>query len=55
MPITRKIEIEAWGDTEEDVELAIEEAQRRISGGNTSGCDRNDTGGFTFTITEEED
>lgn len=46
MPECRKIVIVARGDTEGDLELALEEALKRIRDGNLAGSDRNDEGGF---------
>lgn len=46
----RKIVIVARGDTEADLELALEEALKRIRDGYLSGSDRNDEGGFYFQV-----
>lgn len=43
------------GKTTSDVELAIEEALKRIKSGNTSGFDSNDSGEFNFQISGEEE
>lgn len=48
--LTAKIELH--GDTERDIELALDEVRRLVSEGYTSGHNRNDTGKFTFTISE---
>ena len=50
MPECRKIVIVARGDTEADLELALEEALKRIRDGYLSGSDRNDEGGFYFQV-----
>jgi hypothetical protein len=50
MPECRKIVIVARGDTEGDLELALEEALKRIRDGNLAGSDRNDEGGFYFQV-----
>lgn len=49
MALTQKIEIELNGNTEHDLELALEEALERIKAGNVVGHDSNDTGSFYFT------
>lgn len=43
------------GKTDSDIELAIEEALKRIKNGNTFGFDSNDEGSFTFQITGKEE
>jgi len=50
MPECRKIVIVARGDTEEAMEQAIAEAYKRIRGGNLSGADKTDDGGFYFDV-----
>lgn len=47
--------IQVYGNDEEDLQLALEEVTRLVSEGFTSGTDRNETGSFAFTITEEEE
>lgn len=47
----RKIEIEVWGDTEYDKQIAMEEAERNIAQGCLRGGDSNDTGGYYFNVT----
>jgi len=42
--------IEAVGDDEWDILVAIDEAKRLISEGCTSGFDRNDTGKYGFDV-----
>ncbi|TXG97635.1 hypothetical protein [Accumulibacter sp.] len=51
----RKIVIVARGDTEADLELALEEALKRIRDGYLSGSDRNDEGGFYFQVATHVD
>lgn len=53
MALTQKIEIELTGNTEADLEDALEEALRRIKDGNVTGHDSNDTGSFYFSSTTE--
>jgi hypothetical protein len=55
MPECRKIVIVARGDTEADLELALEEALKRIRDGYLSGSDRNDEGGFYFQVATHVD
>lgn len=45
--------IEFTGESDGDIELAIEAALESIRRGNTSGFDRNDTGSYTFSLTDE--
>lgn len=40
------------GQDEGDLEIAIAEVTRLIRDGFTTGMDRNETGQFTFTLTE---
>lgn len=40
------------GETEEDLNQAFEEAHRLIKEGFTSGYDQNDTGSYSFDLTE---
>lgn len=42
------------GETEEDLNLAFEEAGRLIKEGYTSGHDSNNTGSYSFDLTELE-
>lgn len=51
--MTMKLTIECEGVTINDIELALEEANKRFLAGNTSGFDSNDEGNFTFKLTEE--
>ena len=53
--ISRHIEIDLWGETKDDVELAFEEAVERLAAGCVSGLDRNETGGFIFTNVPSEE
>lgn len=50
---SRTIEIFVTGNTESDLELAIEEATQRIKDGYLSGADKNETGSYSFDITDE--
>lgn len=50
-----RLTVNATGTTTDDLLLAVEEAARRIEGGFTSGLDRNESGSFTFVITENGD
>lgn len=47
--------INATGKTDYDIELALEEALKRIKSGNTSGFDENNSGSFDFEITGDEE
>lgn len=40
------------GETDNDIESALNEAVSRITEGFSSGTDRNDTGAFYFTVTD---
>ena len=53
--ISRHIEIDLWGETKDDVELAFEEAVERLAAGCVCGFDRNETGGFCFSNTPQEE
>lgn len=44
--------ITVTGRTFDDVWYALEEAYRRIEAGNTSGHDGNDSGSFSFELSE---
>lgn len=44
------IEINVSGDTEEDMEMAMEEAFSKIKEGYLSGGDKNETGAYSFDI-----
>jgi hypothetical protein len=50
-----KCTINITGETTNDIELAIEEAKKNIIAGNTSGFDGNDSGNYSFTISEIEE
>lgn len=50
---SKTIEIFVTGNTESDLELAIEEATQRIKDGYLSGADKNETGSYSFDITDE--
>lgn len=49
----KNLKIEATGLHTSDLEQAVEEALSRIRAGNLSGLDSNDTGSFTFAITDD--
>lgn len=53
MQQVKKIVIVARGSEEGAVEMAVEEAMRRIEAGNLSGGDRNESGAFYFDVTED--
>lgn len=44
--------IEVTGETDGDVEIAVEAVLDSIRRGNTSGFGRNDTGSYNFTLDE---
>lgn len=50
----KKITIEIEGETEYDLELALDEAVSRIEDGNVFGFDSNESGRFTFTVTSAD-
>jgi hypothetical protein len=52
MQQVKKIVIVARGSEEGAVDMAVEEAMRRIEAGNLSGGDRNESGAFYFDVTE---
>ncbi|MBQ09300.1 MAG: hypothetical protein CMD96_05880 [Gammaproteobacteria bacterium] len=47
------IKIEAYGESETDLENAIIEATHRIKNQNTSGFDENDCSSFSFNVEKE--
>lgn len=51
----RTITINAEGKTDNDLELAVEEALRIIKSGCTSGMNSNDTGSYDFQISGDEE
>lgn len=51
--IKKNISIQVWGDTDGDIELAVEEAFRKIKEDYTSGMDENSTGGYRISVEEE--
>lgn len=53
MQQVRKIVIVARGSEEGALEMAIEEAMRRIEAGNWSGGDHNESSGFYFDVTDQ--
>lgn len=48
-----KLTLEAFGDDTPDLENALREALRLVEAGFTSGQNKNDSGSFSFDITEE--
>jgi len=50
-----KTTITLTGRSQNDLELALQEALRVVEAGNTSGTNRNDTGSFTFETTGEDE
>ena len=50
---SRSIEIFVTGVTEDDIEIAIDEATRLIKKGVLSGGDKNETGSYSFDVTSE--
>ena len=52
--ICKSVTIVLHGDTDEDIEQAFEEAVTLINAGNTSGHNSNDTGAFSFDITDAD-
>jgi hypothetical protein len=50
----REIKIVLRGDFEADLELAFEEVVRLIKANFTSGKGSNDTGSFTFEVTNDD-
>lgn len=55
MPECRKIIVVVRGNTDDDLDLAVEEAFRRIREGCTSGSDSNEDGGFYFDVDSNVD
>lgn len=49
------LQINCTGKTSHELILALEEAQRRIEAGNSSGFDSNDGGSFDFAIAGTEE
>ena len=52
--ICKSVTIVLHGDTDEDIEQAFEEAVTLINAGNTSGHNSNDTGAFSFDVTDAD-
>jgi hypothetical protein len=50
-----KVTINCEGKTLRDIELAIEEAKKRILKENTSGFDSNEDGSFDFYLSGKEE
>lgn len=50
--LKKTILIEVEGETELDIELALDEALNRIQQGNIIGFDNNESGRFHFTVTD---
>jgi len=51
--LSKSIEIFCTGETEEDLDLALEEAVRKIKEGYLSGGDKNETGSYSFDVSDE--
>ena len=49
-----KLVVEIEGEESSDLVQALDEVRRLVDAGYQSGMDSNDTGEFTFTVTEEE-
>lgn len=49
------LKVEITGDTQRDIETALEEVTRSIENGNISGFDHNDTGRYSFEIAGAEE
>lgn len=50
-----KLTIAIQGKTEGDLAVALEQVQKQVEGGFTSGGDRNDSGRYYFEIEGEEE
>lgn len=50
-----KMTVKAKGRTQNDLELALEQVLEKVRESYISGSDSNETGGYTFTQTGEED
>ena len=48
------LHVEIFGDDYSDLELALDEVRRLVGERYVSGANENDTGRFSFTVTEEE-
>lgn len=48
----KRLEILILGDTDGDLELAIDEVKAKVAQGYLAGFDRNDTGNYNFDIEE---
>lgn len=48
----RKVEIVIRGDDEGDIELALDEAFRKVKEGYLAGHDSNDTGAYYFNVSD---
>lgn len=54
MSTTRKyLRIEISGETESDLEIALDEVKNKVSKGYLSGFDSNETGDYEFNLIEE--
>lgn len=50
----QKLIIKVRGDTETDLQLALDEVKEQIKKGNLTGTDGNDTGYYFFDIKESD-
>lgn len=50
----KKLKIEIQGEEEDDLTLAIEQVSKKVVEGFTSGHDENDTGSYSFEVSEVE-
>ena len=48
----KQLEIKISGKTESDMTIALDEVKRKVEQGFLSGFDSNDSGSYTFDITE---
>ena len=48
----KQLEVSISGKTESDLTIALDEVKRKVEQGLLSGFDSNDTGNYTFDITE---
>lgn len=54
MKLYRNIEITLKGETEDDLEFALETVLKLIKDGNVAGQDRNETSCFSFNVRDGE-
>lgn len=51
--LSKSIEIVCTGETEEDIELALDEAVKAIKEGYLAGADENEFGSYSFDVSDE--